>query len=160
FSPEEIPAAQKEIRAILRASHRLAPNEPHDFTVRNQSEIAAAAQGTTPVMTMLLAAIASISLVVGRIGIMNIMLVSVTERTREIRLRLALGARGRDVLTQFLVESLAMSLIGGLLGLAPGVLASSAIAHVTGWSAAISPAMVVIALGFSGVVGVFFGYYP
>jgi len=160
FSPEDIPAAQEEIRAILRASHRLAPNEPDDFTVRNQSEIAEAAQSTTQVMTMLLAAIASISLVVGGIGIMNIMLVSVTERTREIGLRLALGARSRDVLTQFLVESIVMSLIGGLLGLALGVLASSAIAHVTGWSAALSPTMVVIALGFSGAVGVFFGYYP
>ena len=160
FSPEDIPAAQEEIRAILRTSHRLAPNEPDDFTVRNQNEIARAAQGTTQVMTMLLAAIASISLVVGGIGIMNIMLVSVTERTREIGLRLALGARSRDVLTQFLVESIVLSLIGGLLGLAVGVLASAAIAHVTGWSAALSPAMVAIALGFSGVVGVFFGYYP
>lgn len=160
FSPEEIPAAQAEIREILRASHRLAPNEPDDFTVRNQSEIAEAAQGTTQVMTMLLAAIASISLVVGGIGIMNIMLVSVTERTREIGLRLALGARGRDVLTQFLVESIVMSLIGGLLGLGLGVAASSAIAYVTGWSAAVSPAMVLIALGFAGAVGVFFGYYP
>ena len=160
FSPEDIPAAQQEIRAILRTSHRLAPNEPDDFTVRNQSEIAQAAQGATQVMTMLLAAIASISLVVGGIGIMNIMLVSVTERTREIGLRLALGARSRDVLTQFLVESIVMSLIGGLLGLAVGVLASGAIAHVTGWSAALSPTMVVVALGFSGAVGVFFGYYP
>jgi len=160
FSPEDIPAAQEEIRAILRTSHWLAPNEPDDFTVRNQNEIARAAQGTTQVMTMLLAAIASISLVVGGIGIMNIMLVSVTERTREIGLRLALGARSRDVLTQVLVESIVLSLIGGLLGLAVGVLASAAIAHVTGWSAALSPAMVAIALGFSGVVGVFFGYYP
>jgi len=159
-SPEDIPAAQEEIRAILRTSHRLAPNEPDDFTVRNQNEIAQAAQGTTQVMTMLLAAIASISLVVGGIGIMNIMLVSVTERTREIGLRLALGARGRDVLTQFLVESVVMSVVGGLLGLALGVVASAAIAHVTGWSAALSPAMVAIALGFSGAVGVFFGYYP
>ena len=159
-SPEDIPAAQEEIRSILRTSHRLAPNEPDDFTVRNQNEIAQAAQGTTQVMTMLLAAIASISLVVGGIGIMNIMLVSVTERTREIGLRLALGARGRDVLTQFLVESVVMSVVGGLLGLALGVVASGAIAHVTGWSAALSPAMVAIALGFSGAVGVFFGYYP
>jgi putative ABC transport system permease protein len=151
----EIPAAQEEIRVLLRESR-----ETEDFTVRNQNDLAEAAEGSTKVMTMLMAAIASISLLVGGIGIMNIMLVSVTERTREIGIRLAIGARGSDVLTQFLVESIVLGVLGGLLGLAVGVIGSEVLGQFTGWETVISPAIMVIAVAFSGAVGVFFGYYP
>ncbi|HSK20899.1 MAG TPA: ABC transporter permease [Longimicrobiales bacterium] len=160
FNPQDVTAAQAEIAAIMRDSHGLAPNEPDDFQVRNQAELADAAQGTTQVMTLLLAAIASISLLVGGIGIMNIMLVSVTERTREIGLRLALGARGSDVQTQFLIESVVMSVAGGLLGVALGYTGSAVVAGITGWSTLISAPTVMMALGFAGAVGVFFGFYP
>jgi putative ABC transport system permease protein len=154
-SEGEIPAAQNEIRVLLRESR-----EAEDFTVRNQNDLAEAAEGSTKVMTMLMAAIASISLLVGGIGIMNIMLVSVTERTREIGIRLAIGARGSDVLTQFLVESIVLGVLGGLLGLAVGVIGSEVLGHFTGWETVISPAIMLIAVAFSGAVGVFFGYYP
>jgi putative ABC transport system permease protein len=159
-SPADIAAAQQEIRVILRESHRLAGDENDDFTVRNQSDLAQAAQGTTQVMSLLLAAIASISLVVGGIGIMNIMLVSVTERTREIGIRLAVGARGSDVLTQFLVESVVMSLFGGLAGLAAGFGGAALLGRLTGWSTATPLPAVFIAAAFSAAVGVFFGWYP
>ncbi|NNF28378.1 MAG: FtsX-like permease family protein [Gemmatimonadetes bacterium] len=159
-SPDDIPGAQEEVRQILRDAHDLSPNEGDDFTVRNQAEITEAAQGTTEVMTLLLAAIAGISLLVGGIGIMNIMLVSVTERTREIGLRLAMGARGSDVLTQFLVESVVMSVLGGLIGLGIGVGGSRTISYFTGWSTMVAPSTVLVALGFAGAVGVFFGFYP
>jgi putative ABC transport system permease protein len=148
------------VGGIMRDAHGLAPNEADDFQVRNQAELAAAAQGTTEVMTLLLAAIAGISLLVGGIGIMNIMLVSVTERTREIGLRLALGARSSDVQTQFLIESVVMSVTGGLLGVAFGFTGSAIVAAVTGWSTLISAPTVMMALGFAGAVGVFFGFYP
>ncbi|MFH1142956.1 MAG: ABC transporter permease [Candidatus Eisenbacteria bacterium] len=160
FSPEEIPAAQEEIRQIMRDSHELGDSESDDFTVRNQGDLADAAQETTKVMTLLLSAIASISLLVGGIGIMNIMLVSVTERTREIGLRLALGARGSDVLTQFLVESVVMSLAGGLIGVAVGFGGGALLGAITGWRTMIAPGTVFLALGFAAVVGIFFGYYP
>jgi putative ABC transport system permease protein len=160
FNPQDIAAAQTEASGIMRDAHGLAPNETDDFQVRNQAELAEAAQGTTQVMTLLLAAIASISLLVGGIGIMNIMLVSVTERTREIGLRLALGARGSDVRRQFLIESVVMSIAGGLLGVAFGYGGSAAVAAFTGWSTLISPPTVMMALGFAGAVGVFFGFYP
>lgn len=159
-TPAELPRAQEEITSIMRESHRLSEWEENDFTVRNQNDIADAAQSTTEVMTMLLAAIASISLLVGGIGIMNIMLVSVTERTREIGIRMAIGARGRDVMTQFLVESIVMSVIGGMLGVAIGFGAASLVAGATGWSTAISPETVAVALLFSAGVGIFFGFYP
>jgi len=159
-SPDDIAAGQAEVRSIMRESHRLADGEDDDFTVRNQTEIANAAQGTTKIMTWLLASIASVSLLVGGIGIMNIMLVSVTERTREIGIRLAVGARGSDVLTQFLVESIVMSVLGGAIGLAAGIGGASLLAHFTGWSTAVSVQAIVIAIGFSAAVGVFFGYYP
>jgi putative ABC transport system permease protein len=159
FTPNDIPAAQEEIAAIMRESHRLGDN-PDDFTVRNQTEIAKAATSTTSVMSGLLAAIASISLLVGGIGIMNIMLVSVTERTREIGIRMAIGARGSDVLTQFLVESVVMSILGGIVGLIVGYGGSMLLAHFTGWSTAVPASAVLIAVGFSAGVGVFFGYYP
>ena len=159
ISASDIPAAQDEISAIMRESHKLGDNGD-DFTVRNQTEIAKAATSTTSVMSGLLAAIASISLLVGGIGIMNIMLVSVTERTREIGIRMAIGARGSDVLTQFLVESVVMSILGGIVGLVVGYGGSMLLAHFTGWATAVPMSAVLIAVGFSAGVGVFFGYYP
>jgi putative ABC transport system permease protein len=159
-SEQEIPAAQDEIRGLVRESHRLSNGDEDDFTVRNQTDLAQAAESSTRVMTLLLAAIASISLLVGGIGIMNIMLVSVTERTREIGIRLAIGARGSDVLTQFLVESIVMGILGGAIGLAAGVTGAKVLGHFTGWETVISPIVMLIAIGFSGAVGVFFGYYP
>ena len=160
FTPDDIPAATEEIRGIMRESHDLAEWEEDDFTVRNQTELAQAAQGTTEVMTILLASIAGISLLVGGIGIMNIMLVSVTERTREIGVRMAVGARRGDVLTQFLIESVVMSLAGGLVGVVLGFAGAKVLADVTGWSTLIQPQTVALALGFSASVGIFFGYYP
>jgi putative ABC transport system permease protein len=159
-SEGDIPAAQDEITTLLRESHRINGDDENDFTVRNQTDLATAAESSTRVMTLLMAAIASISLLVGGIGIMNIMLVSVTERTREIGIRLALGARGSDVLTQFLVESIVMGIIGGLLGLVLGYTSAKVLAHFTGWETEISPFVMILAVGFSGAVGVFFGFYP
>jgi putative ABC transport system permease protein len=159
-SEGDIPAAQEEIRVLMRESRRLQPGDAEDFTVRNQNDLAQAAEGSTKVMTMLLAAIASISLLVGGIGIMNIMLVSVTERTREIGIRLAIGARGSDVLTQFLVESIVMGVLGGLIGLTVGVAGAKVLAYFTGWETVISPLIMLVAVAFSGAVGVFFGWYP
>ncbi len=159
-SKGDIPAAEQEARGILRESHKLASYEADDFTVRDQTELAQAAQGTTQVMTILLAAIASVSLLVGGIGIMNIMLVSVTERTREIGIRMAVGARGSDVLTQFLVEAIVMSVVGGVIGVGVGFAGSLIVQRVTGWGTAIAPQMVLLAIGFSAAVGIFFGFYP
>jgi putative ABC transport system permease protein len=157
-SETDLPTAQDEIRVLLRESHRITGDD--DFTVRNQTDLADAAESSTRVMTLLLAAIASISLLVGGIGIMNIMLVSVTERTREIGIRMAIGARGSDVLTQFLVESIVMGILGGLAGLLIGVAGAKLLGHFTGWETAISPIIMIVSIGFSGAVGVFFGYYP
>ncbi len=159
-SEGDIAAAQDELRVLLRESRRISEGDADDFTVRNQNDLAAAAEGSTKVMTLLLAAIASISLLVGGIGIMNIMLVSVTERTREIGIRLAIGARGSDVLTQFLVESIVMGVLGGIVGLALGVIGSKLLGHFTGWETVISPIVMFVSVAFSGAVGVFFGYYP
>ncbi len=156
----QIPAAQEEIRAIMRESHNLATGVPDDFTVRNQTEIAEASQGTMKIMAWLLAAIASVSLVVGGIGIMNIMLVSVTERTREIGIRRAVGAHGSDVLTQFLVESVVMSLAGGIVGLAAGAGGARLLSRITGWTTATPAWAILLAVGFSAAVGIFFGLYP
>ena len=159
YSSDDVDAARLEIDGILRDTHGIG-NGAADFTIQDQSELTEAAQGTTKVMTLLLAAIASISLLVGGIGIMNIMLVSVTERTREIGLRLAIGAHGSDVMTQFLVESIVMSLLGGLTGVAIGYVGSGAIAAATGWATVVSIPTVLVALGFAGGVGIFFGLYP
>jgi putative ABC transport system permease protein len=159
-SEGDIPGAQDEIKTLLRESHHIGGDEEDDFTVRNQTDLAAAAESSTRVMTLLMAAIASISLLVGGIGIMNIMLVSVTERTREIGIRLAIGARGSDVLTQFLVESIVMGILGGVAGLVLGIASAKVLAEFTGWETVISPLVMVVAVGFSGGVGVFFGYYP
>ncbi|NKB88684.1 MAG: FtsX-like permease family protein [Acidobacteria bacterium] len=159
-SPDLIVEAQAEIKLIMRDAHELAGAIPDDFTVRNQNELAAAAQSTTQVMTLLLASIASISLLVGGIGIMNIMLVSVTERTREIGLRLALGARGVDIRRQFLFESIVLSTLGGFIGLTLGTAGAFALARFAGWGVAVSPAMTLVAVGFASAVGMFFGFFP
>jgi putative ABC transport system permease protein len=160
FSPDDLAAGQEEVRAIMRDSHGLRGNQPDDFTVRNQSDLAAAAAQTTEVMTLLLSAIAGISLLVGGIGIMNIMLVSVTERTREIGLRMALGARGSDIMIQFLVESVVLSLAGGVLGVAVGLGGGYLLGSFTGWAIAIAPGTILLAFVFAGSVGAFFGFYP
>jgi putative ABC transport system permease protein len=160
WTPGDTPAAQEEIKGIMREAHKLGDGADDDFTVRTQTEIAQAATSTTRVMSGLLAAIASISLLVGGIGIMNIMLLSVTERTREIGIRMSIGARGSDVLTQFLVESVVMSLLGGIIGLAAGFGGAALLGHLTGWTTATPASAVLIAVGFSAAVGVFFGYYP
>ena len=160
YSPDDIEAAQEELRAILRESHGLAEWEADDFEIRNQDQLSEAAESTTEVMTMLLAAIASISLLVGGIGIMNIMLVSVTERTREIGIRMAIGARGSDVLTQFLIESIVIGILGGAIGVAFGFGGASLLASFTGWNTVVNTETVVIAIVFSAAVGIFFGFYP
>jgi putative ABC transport system permease protein len=160
FSASQMPAAEEEIAGILRDSHKLKPGMEDDFFLRNQIEITRAITSTTRTMSALLAAIASISLVVGGIGIMNIMLVSVTERTREIGIRMAIGARGSDVLSQFLVESIALSVIGGLAGHVVGYAGAAVLRRMTGWPVATPVSAVLIALGFSAAVGVFFGLYP
>lgn len=160
YSPNDIPAATDEIRTIMRESHKLATGDEDDFSIRNQDEIAETAQSTTKVMTLLLAAIASISLLVGGIGIMNIMLVSVTERTREIGIRMAIGARGRDVLLQFLVESVVISIAGGLIGILVGFAGAQLLGRATGWSTSTPPEAAMVAVLFSAAVGVFFGLYP
>ncbi len=159
-SPGDIPAAQTELKAILRESHGLSTWEEDDFEIKNQAELTEAAAGTTETMTLLLAAIASISLLVGGIGIMNIMLVSVTERTREIGIRMAIGARGRDVLTQFLIESIVMSILGGAAGVGLGFLGAKLLGDYMGWSTLVGGQTVMVAIVFSAAVGIFFGFYP
>jgi putative ABC transport system permease protein len=160
LSTADMPGAQEEVRAALRDAHGLQPGDEDDFTVRDQTQIAEAAAGATRIMTMLLAAIASISLLVGGIGVMNIMLVSVTERTREIGIRMAIGARDTDVMVQFLVESVVLSLLGGLAGAAAGIGGAALLAHFTGWTTSVPPATIAVALGFSAAIGVFFGFQP
>jgi putative ABC transport system permease protein len=152
--------AQQQITDLLRQRHKLSASEPDDFTVRNMSDIAEAANQTNSVMTMLLGSIAGVSLLVGGIGIMNIMLVSVTERTREIGIRMAIGARSSAVRTQFLIESIVLSLTGGLIGILLGVAVSLAIPALFGWTTLVSPAAIVGSVIFSAAVGIFFGYYP
>ena len=148
------------ITDLLRLQHKLPPGEPDDFMVRTQEEIASVRTETTRTMTTLLAAIAGVSLLVGGIGIMNIMLVSVTERTREIGLRLAIGARGKDVLLQFLVEAIVISLFGGLLGIALGYALSDVLERTLMWPTSIPPNAIGMAFGFAAATGVFFGFYP
>jgi putative ABC transport system permease protein len=152
--------AESQIRALLRQRHRLQPEQEDDFQVRVLSEMFAAQEESAQVMTMLLAAIASVSLLVGGIGIMNIMLVSVTERTREIGLRMAVGARSRDIRAQFLVEAVTLSVVGGAVGIATGLLAAGTIASLASWRAEIPPEAIGLAFAFSVAVGVFFGFYP
>jgi putative ABC transport system permease protein len=152
--------AEGQIRDLLRQRHRLQGGQDDDFQVRIMSEMFAAQEESARIMTMLLAAIASVSLLVGGIGIMNIMLVSVTERTREIGLRMAVGARSRDILAQFLVEAVTLAVAGGLVGIAIGLLSSESIASLAGWTTEIPPEAIGLAFVFSGAVGVFFGFYP
>jgi putative ABC transport system permease protein len=152
--------AEQLMRDFLRQRHRLQASQEDDFFVRNLSEVLAAQEASSKVLTILLAAIASVSLVVGGIGIMNIMLVSVTERTREIGLRMAVGARGRDILTQFLVEAVTLSLIGGLIGIVIGAITSIAVGEFAGWRTELGVGAILLAFGFAAAIGVFFGFYP
>lgn len=152
--------AQSQITELLRVRHKLQPWDENDFTVRSQTEIATAAQSTSQVLTILLASIASISLIVGGIGIMNIMLVSVTERTKEIGIRMAIGATGKNILMQFLIEAVVLSLLGGLIGVLLGVLTSNLISVFAGWTTLVSPSSIILAFAFSAAVGIFFGLYP
>ena len=159
-SKERLSDAQEQASEVLRLRHRLQPWEDDDFTIRNQSDIASAANETSRVMTILLASIASVSLLVGGIGIMNIMLVSVTERTREIGIRKSIGARRRDILQQFLIEAIMLSVVGGIVGVGLGVGASGLISRFAGWPVFVSIDSVALAFCFSAAVGMFFGYYP
>jgi putative ABC transport system permease protein len=155
-----IPEATDEITQVLKERHRLGPSEDPDFTIRSQADIASAATATSGILTILLASIASISLLVGGIGIMNIMLVSVTERTREIGIRMGVGARGRDVLLQFLIEALMISLIGGIIGVGIGILTSQVIAGIMKWPVTITLQSIILSFLFSTAIGIFFGWYP
>jgi len=152
--------AEEQVRRLLRQRHRLQPGQDDDFSLRNLAEVAAAQEASSRVLALLLAAVASVSLVVGGIGIMNIMLVSVTERTREIGLRMAVGARMRDILGQFLVEAVTLSLIGGLIGVALGIGSAFAIGEFAGWRIQLAPEAVALAVAFAFAIGVFFGFYP
>jgi putative ABC transport system permease protein len=153
-------AVEEHVRSLLRQRHRIQPGADDDFSLRNLAEVMAAQEASSRVLALLLAAVASVSLLVGGIGIMNIMLVSVTERTREIGLRMAVGARTRDILGQFLVEAVTLSLIGGLAGVALGIGTSVVIAELAGWRIVLSPQAVALAVAFAFVIGVFFGFYP
>ena len=148
------------VRDLMRQRHRLAAEAEDDFTIRNLTEVLQAQEAASRVMALLLAAVAGVSLVVGGIGIMNIMLVSVTERTREIGLRMAVGARSRDILTQFLIEAVTLSLVGGAIGIVVGAVASWAVATFAGWQVAMDARAIALAVCFSAAVGVFFGFYP
>jgi len=158
--PAELHAAEKQITALLRQRHRIGPGQDDDFTVRNLTSMMEMAQQAAGVMSLLLGAIASVSLVVGGIGIMNIMLVSVTERTREIGIRMAVGARTWDIRLQFIIEALVLSLIGGICGIFVGAVGAEVLSAVAGWPVSVSPTAIALAFGFSGLVGLFFGFYP
>ncbi|MDH7500117.1 MAG: ABC transporter permease, partial [candidate division NC10 bacterium] len=157
---ESMAEAESQIRELLRQRHRIFPGGEEDFTVRNLTEVMAAAEQSVRVMSLLLGSIASVSLLVGGIGIMNIMLVSVTERIREIGLRMAVGARPGDILSQFLIESAVLSVLGGLAGILVGGLGSKLITHFATWPTLISAGSILLAFAFSVAVGIFFGYYP
>jgi putative ABC transport system permease protein len=157
---EDMKEVEGQIRELLRQRHRIQQDREDDFTLRNLSEVLATREESSRIMGLLLAAVASVSLLVGGIGIMNIMLVSVTERTREIGLRMAVGARGRDILTQFLVEAITLALIGGLLGIVLGIGSTMAIGQFAGWPIHLGIEPVALAVGFAGAIGIFFGFYP
>ena len=157
---ERVQEAQEQITSLLRQRHRIGPEREDDFNVRNLSDITEAATTSARVMTVLLGSVAGISLLVGGIGIMNIMLVSVTERTREIGIRMAVGARSRDIMLQFLVEAVVMAATGGIIGIFLGIGSSEVLKTWAQWPTLIDPAIVAIAFLFSGAVGVFFGFYP
>ena len=160
FTAASVDETVRAMTELLRQRHRIQPGQPDDFFVRNLSQILQARADSSRVMTLLLAAVASVSLIVGGIGIMNIMLVSVTERTREIGLRMAIGARGKDILLQFLIEAVTLSLIGGAIGDTLGLSGSVLIAELGGWPAIIQIKSVFLSFGFAAAVGVFFGFYP
>jgi putative ABC transport system permease protein len=160
FDSGSMEIAREKMIDLLRERHRLAPNQDNDFTIQTQAEVAEAATETSRVMTWLLASIAGISLFVGGIGIMNVMMVSVTERTREVGLRLAVGARGPDVLLQFLIESIILCLLGGLGGILLGIISTELIASYAGWPAHFSTEAMIAAVSVSAAVGLFFGFYP
>ena len=160
YTAEGVDESVRAMTELLRQRHRIQPGQPDDFYVRNLSQILQARADSSRVMTLLLAAVASVSLIVGGIGIMNIMLVSVTERTREIGLRMAVGAKGIDILLQFLIEAVTLSLIGGIIGVILGLMGSVGIAEIGGWPAIIQIESVFLAFGFAATVGIFFGFYP
>ena len=157
---EDLNAVETELNNLLRQRHRIGPREDNDFQVRNLADMMQMAEQSARVMTLLLGAIASVSLLVGGIGIMNIMLVSVTERTREIGIRMAVGAKTWDIRLQFIIEAITLSLIGGMIGIILGIIASQLLSYFAGLTTIISPLAVILAVGFSGLVGVFFGFYP
>jgi putative ABC transport system permease protein len=159
-SAEDLAAAETQINELLRQRHHIGPKQDNDFTVRNLTQIMQAREESTKVMTMLLGAIASVSLLVGGIGIMNIMLVSVTERTREIGIRMAIGAKTWDIRLQFLIEALTLSMIGGISGTIAGVATAVILSNLSGWPTVVSLASIFLAFGFSGFIGIFFGFYP
>jgi putative ABC transport system permease protein len=159
-SQDDIGVAEKQVAALLRQRHHLRSEEDDDFIIRSPQELADTVAVTTRILTLLLASIASVSLIVGGIGIMNIMLVSVTERTREIGVRMAVGATEQDVQRQFLSEAIVLSLLGGLIGIALGIGLSLTVSHIMGWPSVASPLAILIAVLFSAAVGIFFGYYP
>ncbi len=159
-STEDLSSAERQINELLRQRHHIGQKQDNDFTVRNLTQIMQTAQQSTKVMTTLLGAIASVSLLVGGIGIMNIMLVSVTERTREIGIRMAIGAKTWDIRLQFIIEALTLSLIGGLIGIFAGIVTSMILSSTMEWPIVVSPLSIVAAFGFSGFIGIFFGFYP
>jgi len=159
-SGSSLPLAVDEMTDVMRSRHHIARPEDDDFTIRTQADIANTVESSAKTMTILLGSVALVSLLVGGIGIMNIMLVSVTERTREIGIRMSVGARGQDILLQFLLEAVMLSAIGGLLGIALGGAVSSLISKFAGWPSQISPVIAFIALAFASLVGIFFGFYP
>jgi putative ABC transport system permease protein len=157
---DQMSNAQDQITQVLRLKHKLGMMDDNDFTIRSQTDIAEASTATTKIMTTLLGSVAGVSLIVGGIGIMNIMLVSVTERTREIGIRMSIGAKRRDILSQFLMEAMSLSLLGGFIGIILGIASSDLISSLAGWPTFISYNSIVLAVMFSMLVGVFFGYYP
>jgi putative ABC transport system permease protein len=160
IAPDRVGEAKTEIEALLRQRQRIGPGQESNFMMRTQEEIAATAAQNTRTLSILLGSVAAISLLVGGIGIMNIMLVSVTERTREIGVRMAIGAKGRHVLAQFLLEAVILSVVGGAIGVLLGVTASTLISKIAGWPVQIGAAPVAMAFGFAALIGVFFGFYP
>ena len=159
-SAEDLSAAEKQINELIRQRHHIGQKQDSDFSVRNLTQIMQAQEQSTRVMTLLLGAIASVSLLVGGIGIMNIMLVSVTERTREIGIRMAIGAKTWDIRLQFIIEALTLSLIGGVIGIVTGVSSAVVLSSVSGWPTVVSVLSILLAFSFSGFIGIFFGFYP
>ncbi len=159
-STEDLDRAEAQINELLRQRHHIGPKQENDFTVRNLTQMMQVAEESTKVMTLLLGAIASVSLLVGGIGIMNIMLVSVTERTREIGIRMAIGAKTWDIRLQFIIEALTLSLAGGVVGVIIGVSGSKILSMLAGWPTIVSPLSILLSFSFSGLVGIFFGFYP